>query len=129
MLKASTAEVRRILLLQLGASIALPAGILAIDPVLAWSALTGGMIATLANAYLAWTLFSSQQEARPEKILAKFYGAEVGKIILTVMLFVAAIVMIKPLNIVALMGMYFLNTMIPWLASLFVNDDNQNWRA
>ncbi|MDH5484176.1 MAG: ATP synthase subunit I [Gammaproteobacteria bacterium] len=129
MLKASTVQVRRILLIQLGASIVLPAVVLVIDPVLAWSALSGGMIATLANAYLGWKIFSRQQEAKPEQILAKFYGAEVGKIILTVMLFVAAIVMIKPLNIVALMGMYFLNTMIPWLASLFVDDDNQNWRA
>ena len=129
MLNASTTQVRRIILIQLGVTIALSVVFLAIDSVLFWSALAGGMIATLANAYLGWKVFSRQQETEPAQILAKFYSAEVGKIILTVMLFVAAIVMIKPLNILALMGMYLLNTMIPWLASFIVNDDHQNWRA
>lgn len=129
MLNASTTQVRRIILIQLGVTIALSVVFLVLDPMHFWSALAGGMIATLGNAYLGWKIFSRQQETGPAQILAKFYGAEVGKIILTVMLFMAAILMIKPLNILALMGMYLLNTMIPWLASFFVNDDHQNWRA
>ncbi|MCW9012557.1 MAG: ATP synthase subunit I [Gammaproteobacteria bacterium] len=124
--KASTAQVRRILLIQLMASIVISALLLVFDQGYFWSALAGGLIATLANGYFAWKVFHKQVETEPEKILACYYGAEVGKIILTVMLFTAAMVMIKPLNIIALMGVFLFNTMIPWLVSYFYPDDSLN---
>ena len=124
--KASTTQVRRILLIQLLASIVISALLLVIDKTYFWSGLAGGLIATLANGYFAWKVFHKQVESKPEKILARYYGAEVGKIILTVMLFTAAILMIKPINIIALMGVYLFNTMIPWLVSYIRPDDSLN---
>lgn len=124
--KASTTQVRRILLIQLMASIVISALLLVFDWVYFWSALTGGLIATLANGYVAWKVFYKRVETEPEKILAQYYGAEVGKIILTVMLFTAAILMIKPLNIIALMGVFLFNTMIPWLVSYIDTDNSPN---
>ncbi|MFW2371718.1 MAG: ATP synthase subunit I [Gammaproteobacteria bacterium] len=122
--KTSTRQIRQIILIQLGTAFALSAGLLMIDPVYSWSALTGGLIATLANAYFAWKVFAKQQESKPEQILASYYAAEVGKIILTVMMFIGAIVLIKPLSIITLMGVYMFNHMIPWLASFYINDDD-----
>ena len=124
MLKASTTQVRRILMIQLIATIAISALMLIFGWVYVWSALAGGLIATLTSAYFAWKVFGKQQETEAEQILATYYRAEVGKIILTVMLFIGAIVMIKPLSIVTLLGVYLINHMIPWLASFFINDDN-----
>ena len=90
-----------------------------------WSALTGGLIATLANTYFAWKVFAKQQETTPEQVLSRYYGAEIGKIILTIMLFMAAILMIKPLSIIALMGMYLFNQFTPWLVSFIWTDPNE----
>ena len=96
----------------------------------------GAMIASLANAYFAWKVFykakSAANDAQPAKILTTYYGAEVGKIILTVMLFVTAFNAIKQLNVIALMCAYLFITMIPMLVSFFINTDeedaNTNWR-
>ncbi|MDH5766691.1 MAG: ATP synthase subunit I [Gammaproteobacteria bacterium] len=128
MQKTSTTQVRRIILVQLATTLALSVVLLAVDLVHTWSSLAGGLIATLANAYFAWKVFAKQQESEPEQILATYYRAEVSKVILTVMLFVAAIVMIKPLSMLALIGAYLVNTMIPWLVSYF-SDDSETWRV
>jgi len=124
MQKASTRQIRQIILIQLGTTFAISVALLVVDKVYFRSALAGGLIATLANAYFAWKVFAKQQESNPEQILATYYAAEVGKIILTVMMFTGAIVLIKPLSIVTLMGVYLFNHMIPWLASFFINDDD-----
>ena len=124
MIKTSTRQIRQIILIQFGTTIAISAGLLIVGKVQAWSALTGGLIATLANAYAAWKVFGKQQESKPEQILATFYAAEVGKIILTVTMFFGVIVLIKPLNMVILLGVYLFIHMIPWLVSFFINDDD-----
>jgi len=128
MLKTSTTQIKRILLMQFTATIVISVLLLVFNVIWFWSALTGGLTATLANAYFAWKVFAKQQETEPGKILATYYGAEVSKIVLTVMLFIAAIVMIKPLNIIALMGMYLFNQFTPWLVSFFWNDPSENRR-
>jgi ATP synthase protein I len=128
-LKASTTQVRRILWIQLLATLLVSGLLLVFGGVLAGSALIGGLIATLGHAYFAWKVFGKQQETQPEQILATYYRAEVGKIVLTVMLFIGAIVMIKPLSIVTLLGVYLFNHLIPWLASFFLPDDSLNWRT
>jgi len=97
-------------------------------PSWAISVLTGAIIASLCNVYFAWKVFSKQKETKSAEILTTYYGAEVGKIILTLMLFVAAFNTIKPLNVVALMSAYLFITLIPVLASFFFNDDDTNWR-
>jgi len=128
MLKTSTTQIKRILLMQFTATIVISVLLLVFNVIWFWSALIGGMTATLANAYFAWKVFAKQQETEPGKILATYYGAEVSKIVLTIMLFIAAIVMIKPLNIIALMGMYLFNQFTPWLVSFFWNDPSENRR-
>jgi len=126
--KASSSHIRKLVLLQFAFSFFISLCALVISQSLAVSLLAGGMIASLANGYFAWKVFAKQQETESAQILSTYYRAEVGKIILTVMLFVFVISVIRPLNVIALMGAYLLITMIPWLASFFVNDDDKNWR-
>jgi len=96
----------------------------------AWwlSVFSGAVIASLSNVYFAWKVFSKQKETKSSEILTTYYGAEVGKIILTVMLFITAFSLIKPLNMITLMSAYLFITIIPVLASFFFNDDDTNWR-
>jgi len=128
MLKVSTTQIKRIVFIQFAAS--LMAGVLSLLINQSWalSVLSGAMIASLSNAYFAWKVFSKQKETESAQILTTYYGAEVGKIILTVMLFVAAFNAIKPLNVVALMSAYLFITIIPVLASFYFNDDDTNRR-
>jgi len=125
MLKTSTTQIKKILLIQFVAS--LMAGVLfwLIDQTYAISALAGGLTASLANGYFAWKVFGKQQEASENQILSTYYKAEVGKIILTVSMFVVVFNVIEPINVIALMSVYLLITMIPWLASFFINDDKE----
>lgn len=125
MQKADTTQIKRILLMQFVASLVISAMLLLLNEIWFWSALTGGLISTVASAYFAWKVFFRQQIVEADKILASYYGAEVGKIILTVMLFIAAILMIKPLSIVALMGMYLFNQFTPWLVSFYWNESSE----
>lgn len=123
MLKTSTTQIKKIVLIQFVTS--LMAGVFSwlFSQSFTLSVLTGGLIASMANSYFAWKVFAKQREAESAEILSTYYRAEVGKIILTVMLFVAAFIAIKQLNVVALMCSYLFITMIPWLASFFINDD------
>jgi ATP synthase protein I len=123
--KASTIQIKRIILVQFMATLAISTLLLVLDAVWFWSSITGGMISTLASAYFAWKVFAKQQQTTPEQILASYYSAEVGKVILTIMLFTAAILMIKPINIIALMGTYLFNQFTPWLVSFFIDDPDE----
>lgn len=128
MLKTGTTPIKKILLIQF--VISLVVGVISwfAGQIWALSAFSGAMIACIANAYFAWKVFSKQKEAKSAEILITYYSAEVGKLILTVMLFVAAFNVIKPLNVVALMCAYLIITIIPVLASFFINDDDTDWR-
>lgn len=83
----------------------------------AYSALIGGLIATLANAWFAVKVFSTQinkaQGEEPIKLLRRFYQGEIYKILLTAALFLLAFVLIKPVNALALLITYFLVHMTP----------------
>lgn len=130
MLRTGTTQIKRILGLQFALSLMAGAGFWLYKSDYGYAVLVGGLIASVTNGYFAWKVFSKQRETRSAEILSTYYRAEVGKIILTVMLFVAAIIAIKPLNIIALTGAYLLITMIPLLASFFIfkDDDDRNWR-
>jgi len=82
----------------------------------AYSALSGGLIATLANAWFAVKVFSNQCN-EPIKLVRGFYQGEIYKIILTAALFLLAFVLIKPVNALALLMTYFLVHMTPALVS------------
>lgn len=122
MQKTATNQVRYGIQLQLLLLVILTGLLLVVDRRIAVSALTGGFIATSAHIWFAWRALAGES-TEPGQILGLVYRAEVGKIILTVLLFMAAFVMIKQLSVVSLMAAYLLTTWIPWLASYLVTDD------
>jgi ATP synthase protein I len=81
--------------------------------VFAYSGLAGGVIATLANALFAYRIFVRYTAQEPGKLLARFYGAEILKLVLTGLLFAGVILWIKPLSVGALFGVFLLVQMMP----------------
>lgn len=97
------------------------------DEVMAYSALTGGLIATIATAWFAYKVFRVSPDSAAQSMLASAYMGEIYKIILTGALFLCAFVLIRPISAVALLITYFVIHMTPALVSTFSNsaDDTQ----
>jgi ATP synthase protein I len=85
----------------------------------AYSALTGGMIATLANAWFALKIFGNSKSTDPAAVLRGFYWGELNKIIFTCAMFVGAFVLIRPVNAAALLAVYFFVHMTPAVVNIF----------
>jgi len=86
----------------------------------AYSALTGGMIATLANAWFAFKVLGpGQSDDEPAVVLRGFYWGELNKILFTCAMFVAAFVLIRPVNAAALLAVYFFVHMTPAVVNVF----------
>ncbi len=91
-----------------------------VEWVAAYSALAGGLIATLTTAWFALKVFGANKRNEPVVVLRTLYWAEINKILLTGALFVAAFVLIKPVNGAALLAVYFLVYMTPLVVDYFI---------
>ena len=95
--------------------------LLFLDVVLAYSALTGGLIATIASAWFAYKVFRVSPDSAAQTMLASAYMGEIYKIILTGALFICAFVLIKPVSAAALLITYFVIHMTPAMVSALAN--------
>ena len=106
---------------QLILTIAISTILLFIDVVMAYSALTGGLIATIASAWFAYKVFRVSPDSAAQAMLASAYVGEIYKIILTGALFICAFVLIKPVSAAALLITYFVIHMTPAMVSALAN--------
>lgn len=72
----------------------------------AYSALAGGMISVIANAFFAVRLFSNAGSWQKDQIAAAVYRGLIGKFLLTMVMFILAMVLLKPLNVAALFAAF-----------------------
>jgi F0F1-type ATP synthase assembly protein I len=93
--------------------------LLVVDWTAVYSGLTGGLIATLTTAWFALKVLCNKCTDEPVVVLRSFYWGEINKILLTGALFVAAFVLIKPVNGAALLAVYFLVYMTPLVVDYF----------
>lgn len=70
--------------------------------ILAYSALLGGLISALPNSYFALHAFRYQGARNAQNVVKGFIRGELGKIIITVMLFALSFILITNLNELAL---------------------------
>ena len=124
--QAQNRLMRGFILAQLILTIVLSVLLLIYNFTAAYSALAGGLIATMANAWFALKVFRVKSKATPETLLATFYVGEIFKFVLTGALFVMVFVLVKPLNVVALLGIYFLIHMTPAVMNVFDRDAQAN---
>lgn len=99
--------VGNIVLMQVGLTLLLSAALLLIGKTEALSALIGGMAAAAGNAFFAFWVFRSYSAQQPGKLLGSIYAAELGKLVLTGLVFLAAILWVKPISIAALLSVFF----------------------
>ena len=103
--------------------IALAAATVLVSPlgwIHAYSCLLGGLIALSASAFFAARVFTGYRAQEPARLVGRFYGAELQKLILTGLLFAFAILWVDPLSIVALLGAFLFVQTAPLLASHFL---------
>ncbi|UYG07747.1 ATP synthase subunit I [Halomonas sp. M4R1S46] len=109
-------SVRRLLLVQVavvGLATALAAGSGGAPAAL--SALLGGMVAFLPNAYFAWRVFRYQGARHSRNIVNGFYRAEAGKFGLTAALFTLVFITVPPSNPAFFFGAYVVTLFVHWL--------------
>lgn len=66
------------------------------------SALLGGAIAVVPNAFLAARLLGPRANANAETLLRAAWIGEIGKLALTVLLFIAVFVAVRPISAIGL---------------------------
>lgn len=116
---ATKSQAWKVVLAQLAATLALSAILGVASSVYAYSALAGGAIATLANAFFSGWVFADYRAQQPNKLVARLYGAEIAKLVLVGLLFAGAVQWIDPLSGGALFGVFLFVHLMPGLMSLF----------
>jgi ATP synthase protein I len=105
------------LLGQLGLSLGLALVVaLAFGSIAAKSVLLGGLIAVLPNAFLGRRLLGSGDEARD--LLKAAWVGEIGKLVMTAILFGFAFVVVQPMSAPALFGGFIAAQMVVFGAPL-----------
>lgn len=110
-LTAST--VAKVLFLQLGSSVLLALLFWGIGGrISGFSALLGGLICLLPNAYLALRLTLPRSDRGASGLVRAAYIGEFGKIVLTVLLFGLVFSLVRPVDPVALFSGFIVTTML-----------------
>lgn len=85
-----------------------------------YSGLCGGLIAWLPNMYFAHKAFRFTGARAAQAIVRSFYAGEAGKLILTAVLFALTFAGVKPLDALAVFGVFFLTQLVNWFSPLLM---------
>ncbi|MDX1369508.1 F0F1 ATP synthase subunit I [Pseudomonas sp.] len=85
-----------------------------------YSGLCGGLIAWLPNLYFAHKAFRFSGARAAQAIVRSFYAGEAGKLILTAVLFALTFAGVKPLDALAVFGVFLLTQLVNWFAPLLM---------
>lgn len=81
-----------------------------------YSGLCGGLIAWLPNVYFAHKAFRFSGARAAQAIVRSFYAGEAGKLILTAVLFALTFAGVKPLDALAVFGVFLLTQLVNWFS-------------
>ena len=98
--------VYRITLAQLAVLVLIGLPVLAVDKVWAWSALSGGLIAIIPQAYFAALAFRWRGARSAQAIARSSYAGEVGKFALSVAGFAVVFATLRPIDGLAVFAGY-----------------------
>ena len=91
---------------------------LPIDWLSAYSVLLGGLISIVPNSYLASLAYRFTGARAASDVAGSLYRGEVGKFVLTAVMFALVFVMVKPLSAPALFAAFILTTVLNWVLVL-----------
>ena len=106
-------QAKRVLSIQVVMTLVLSTAALFFGGQSALSVLIGAGVCTLANALFALLVFRRYRAQEPGLLVMRFYGAEIGKLALILVLFAAAFALVDGLNLPALLGAYFVVQVFP----------------
>ncbi len=122
------AQLTQTVMIPAGITLALALALSFVGPAAALSALSGGMIVVVANAYSTWRVFCAAQQETGQQVLANMYRAEVGKLLMMGALYIAVFAGWKSVDIAAFIaGSATVILTVP-IASAFRNVDQNNSR-
>jgi ATP synthase protein I len=89
-------------------------------------ALVGGSISLVLSLWMAVRVFSVPAEAGPQAVFSAFVRAEVGKLVMAVVLFSAAAIFLSHV-FVPLVVTFVATLVVNWLALIFTRRDRQGF--
>ncbi len=116
-------QVIPVLLWQLLVTLGLALALLFAGVVEAYSALLGGLICVIPNAYLAGRLLMKSGTGDSRVFLQAAFTGEAIKLVLTAALFALVFTNIKPLNVLALFAGFIAAISIQWAGLIFLGRD------
>ena len=112
--------VYRVIIAQAAVTALLVLALLAVDSVMALSALLGGLICLLPNAWLVRKAFAYGGARSARRIVNSFYKGEAGKFLLTVCGFALVFVWVRPLHPLALLGAFAVVQAVNWFTPVIL---------
>ena len=113
-------QVMPVLLWQLLVSLGLALFLLYFGTVEAYSALLGGLICVIPNAYLATRLLMKSGSGDSRVFLRAAFTGEAVKLLLTAGLFMLVFSTVKPLNILMLFIGFIAAISVQWIGLIFI---------
>jgi len=119
---AGNDRIRLVIWCQFGVTLAIALLLALFAARLAWSGLSGGLIASLTSALAAERVFRPYRAQEPGRVLRRMVGAELGRFLVTMALFALAFASIDRVSPLALLGSYLLvQGLVPMLALFFAD--------
>ena len=112
----SLPAVKKVALYQLALLLPASAALLGWDAVVAYSALLGGLIQVIPQAWFARQAFRYAGARRVHAIVSAMYWGETGKVVLSAVLFTTTFLMISPLNVGALFSSFVIMILVQWFS-------------
>jgi ATP synthase protein I len=119
----------RAILTQFGLTLVVAAAFLSWGWVQAYSALIGGAAAASAGLLFAAGVFGRYRAQEPGALAGRLVAAELAKLAYTGAVFLAAVVAVRPLSLVALLLAYLAAQLAPAIAAAVADRQPKNKRA
>jgi F0F1-type ATP synthase assembly protein I len=104
---------KRIIIIQTSLTLFVILVLYFIDITMAKSAFLGGFIAIITTTYTLIKVFKKYDATQPHLLLANFYAAEMGRLILVFTLFAFVFALLKPINVIVLFVVFIINHLLP----------------
>ncbi len=118
-------RLRQLLVIQSGLVFLSTVAGMVFGKVAALSAFLGGGIALGASALFAFLVFAPYRAQQPGALVARFYIAEVGKLLLVACAFAVIFIWVRPLNAAALFVSFFLVQVVSPLLAHWLTGEAQ----
>ena len=113
----SLPAVKKVALYQLALLLPASAALLGWDTVVACSALLGGLIQIVPQAWFTRQAFRYAGARRVQSIVSAMYWGETGKVLLSSVLFTATFLLVSPLHVGALFSSFVTMILVQWFST------------